>query len=191
MAMCNHLCQLVSHLNRPIKRAIQVTLVCLITLISAMVLASEAWLNNIQSPILIGEGTLKVFIWEVYDVRLFAELKPISRANELILEFDHKRELSKDKVIKASIKEMKRQNGINHNEVDDWQEFLERGMQSVQNGTKAAVYWSSKGRITFYYEGSEPVTINNEEFANAFVDIWLGEQTSQPELRRLLLGIEE
>ena len=191
MSMRNHLRQFGSHLKRPIKRAVQTILVGLVALISLPAFASGAWLQNFQPPILIGEGTLKFFVWEIYDVRLFAASKPFSRANDLVLEFDYKRELSKDEVIKASIKEMKRQNGVNQNELDGWQGFLEQGMQSVQDETKAAVYWSPEGRITFYYEGSEPVTINNAEFANAFVDIWLGEQTSQPELRNSLLGSEE
>jgi len=52
------------------------------------------------------------------------------------------------------------------------------------------VEWEPQGKITFHYEGNAPITIENEDFAKAFFNIWLGEETSQPELRSQLLALK-
>ena len=44
------------------------------------------------------------------------------------------------------------------------------------------------GKIIFHYEGSfynQPSTIENEDFARAFLNIWLGDKTSRPKLRKI------
>ena len=48
--------------------------------------------------------------------------------------------------------------------------------------------WNPKGQITFHYEGSQPTVVLDEKFARAFLNIWLGENSSQPKLRDQLLG---
>ena len=74
----------------------------LIIFVSGISLASEAQQEGFQSPKLIGEGTLKVLMWEVYDLRLYTDGASFSWKNKFILEFDYKRELKKERVIDAS-----------------------------------------------------------------------------------------
>ena len=47
--------------------------------------------KNIQSFVLIGEGAFKIFVWELYDLKLFSEMNSFSWQNKFILEFDYKR----------------------------------------------------------------------------------------------------
>ena len=150
--------------------------------------AVDMWQKNIQSFALIGEGTLKVFVWDLYDLKLFSEMNSFSWQNKFILEFDYKRELEKDKVIEASLKEMRRQKGVSEKQINDWKIYLKKAINSVREGTKAAVEWAPDGQITFHYEGKAPVTIYDELFAKSFISIWLGQETSEPELRSALLG---
>ena len=53
-------------------------LLALIILVSGISLAREAQQKGFQSPKLIGEGTLKVLMWEVYDLRLYTDRAPFS-----------------------------------------------------------------------------------------------------------------
>ena len=94
------------------KSFIQACIICLYIFTPVFAGASGMWQKNIQSFALIGEGTLKVFVWELYDLKLFSEMNSFSWQNKFILEFDYKRELKKNKVIEASLKEMRRRKGV-------------------------------------------------------------------------------
>ena len=163
-------------------------LICFIFLTPALLAATKSGYERNQNLILIGEGSLKVFLWPVYDVRLLSDDKKFSWDNDLVLEFDYLRALKKNAVVEASVKEMRRQKGVTEKQLSKWQTYLERGIQPVQKATKASLYWTAEGRITFYYDGAKTVTIEDADFARAFLNIWLGPETSEPELRRTLLG---
>ena len=137
---------------------------------------------------LIGQGTLKVLFFEVYSVRLLTDSKAFSWKNKFQLEFEYKREVKKQSVIESSIKEMRRQSNILDKDINQWQEYLEISIKPVQEGSQATVSWNPNGQITFHYQSSEPTTIEDENFARAFLNIWLGEETSQPKLRSQLLS---
>ena len=77
---------------------------------------------------------------------------------------------------------------IKEQDIKAWEVYLEQVIQPVQKGTKASVMWVPEGQIVFNYEGFPTSTIENEDFARAFLNIWLGEKTSRPKLRSQLLG---
>ena len=150
--------------------------------------ASEMQKEAFSSPTIIGEGTLKVFFMEIYDLRLIADSPTFSWQNKFKLDFIYTRDLKKDSVIKSSIKELRRQSSVSESDIESWQGYLEQSIKPVQEGTHATVLWEPEGQITFHYENSDPTTIEDEDFARAFLNIWLGEETSQPELQSEILG---
>ena len=105
-----------------------------------------------------------------------------------MLEFDYSRELKKESVIDASLKEFKLQPNVTDKDIKAWEVYLEQVIQPVQKGNKATVQWVPEGQIIFHYEGSKPITIENDKFARSFLNIWLGEKTSRPKLRNQLLN---
>ena len=163
-------------------------LFALIILVFSISWSSQAQQEGFQSPKLIGEGTLKVLMWEVYDLRLLTDGTPFSWNNKFMLEFDYSRELKKESVIDASLKEFKLQPNVTDKDIKAWEMYLEQVIQPVQKGEKATIQWVPDGQIIFHYEGSKPAVIENEKFARAFFNIWLGKQTSRPKLRSQLLG---
>ena len=150
--------------------------------------ASEMQKEAFSSPTIIGEGTLKIFFMEIYDLRLIADSPTFSWQNKFKLDFIYTRDLKKDSVIKSSIKELRRQSSVSESDIESWQGYLEQSIRPVQEGTHATVLWEPEGQITFHYENSDPTTIEDEDFARAFLNIWLGEETSQPELQSEILG---
>jgi len=163
-------------------------LLALLILIPSLSWTSEDKQEAFQSPKLIGEGTLKVLMWEVYDLRLYTDGTTFSWQDKFMLEFNYSRELKKESVIDASLKEFKLQPNVTDKDIKAWEVFLLQVIQPVQKGTKANVFWDPEGKIIFHYEDSQPLTIKNEGFARAFLNIWLGEKTSRPKLRSQLLG---
>jgi hypothetical protein len=163
-------------------------LLALLILIPSLSWSNEDKQEGFQSPKLIGEGTLKVLMWEVYDLRLYTDGTAFTWQDKFMLEFDYSRELKKESVIDASLKEFKLQPHVTDKDIEAWEVYLEQVIQPVQKDTKASVMWVPEGQIIFDYEGSPPSTIENEDFARAFLNIWLGEKTSRPKLRSQLLG---
>ena len=163
-------------------------LLAMLILIPSLSWTSEVEQEAFQSPKLIGEGTLKVLMWEVYDLRLYTDGTAFSWQDKFMLEFDYSRELKKESVIDASLNEFKLQPNVADKDIKAWGVFLEQVIQPVQKGTKANVFWAPGGKIIFHYEGSQPSTIENEDFARAFLNIWLGNKTSRPKLRSQLLN---
>ena len=163
-------------------------LLTLMILVSSFSWATEDHQEGFQSPKLIGEGTLKVLMWEIYDLRLFTDGTPFSWQHNFMLEFEYSRELKKESVIDASLKEFKLQPNVTDKDIKNWEKYLEQVIQPVQKGTKATVTWVPEGQIIFHYEGSSPSTLENEDFARAFLNIWLGDKTSRPKLRSQLLN---
>ena len=170
------------------KLIIQAFIICPYIFTAMFAGATDTWQKKIQSFALIGEGTLEVFVWDLYDLKLFSEMNSFSWHNKFILEFHYKRELKKDKIIEASLEEMRRQKGVAEKQIDVWKTHLVQGINTVREGTKAAVEWTPDDQITFHYEGKAPVIINDKLFAKSFINIWLGQETSEPELRSALLG---
>ena len=163
-------------------------LLAMLILIPSLSWTSEVEQEVFQSPKLIGEGTLKVLMWEVYDLRLYTDGTAFSWQDKFMLEFDYSRELKKESVIDASLKEFKLQPNVTDKDIKAWQAYLAQVIQPVHKDTKATVIWVPEGKIIFHYEGSLASTIENEEFARAFLNIWLGKQTSRPKLRNQLIN---
>ena len=137
---------------------------------------------------LIGEGTLTVLFFKVYDIRLLADSKLFSWENKFQLEFEYRRNITKERVIDSSLKELKRQKNVTEQNLEEWKTYLEEVIQPLQEGSKATIEWNPQGTITFQNEGLKSVTIKDESFARSYLKIWLGEETSQPNLQSQLLG---
>ena len=63
----------------------------------------------------------------------------------------------------------------------------------INEGDELIIYVNKAGQSIFYSDISDVSTqelgvIKDEEFGPAFLDIWLSEKTSEPELRVKLLG---
>ena len=143
-----------------------------------------------QAP-LRGKGALRFLGMLIYDVRLWAQ--PEWRAEQysqtpLVLELEYARDLSGTRIAERSLKEMQ---GLNRIESEQGQAWLAR-MKAIFPDVKA------NDRITgllvpgeaarFFLNGKPLGEIADGAFAELFFGIWLSPKTSEPELRRALIG---
>ena len=150
---------------------------------------SEIWWDSkMPESYLIGEGKLKVYFWDVYTLKLFSSSKTIKKTNDLVLEFQYLRDVSKKSVIDASIKELKKSTNFGEYKLALWKQYLDKSIRDMLSGEKAALHLSMDKRITFFIQDESAITFQDKEFGNAYMNIWLGENTSKPELRKKLLG---
>ena len=141
------------------------------------------WDEKLKNPFLIGEGVLKVFIWDIYELRLFSKTNIYDRNDIFVLEFEYLRDTSKASVIKASIVELKKLN-LSKTKLEKWEKYLEKSIKDMKAGEKAALLFRPNLGITFYASDRFNITIDNVEFANSYIDIWLGDNTARPKLRK-------
>ena len=141
------------------------------------------WDEKLKNPFLIGEGVLKVFIWDIYELRLFSKTNIYDRNDIFVLEFEYLRDTSKASVIKASIVELKKLN-LSKTKLEKWEKYLEKSIKDMKAGEKAALLFRPNLGVTFYASDRFNITIDNVEFANSYIDIWLGENTARPKLRK-------
>ena len=145
------------------------------------------WDEKLKNPFLIGEGVLKVFIWDIYKLRLFSETNIYDRNDTLVLEFEYLRDTSKASLIKASIVELKKLN-FSKSKLEKWEKYLEKSIKDMKAGEKAALLFRPNAGLTFFASDKLKITIDNDEFANSYIDIWLGENTERPKLRKQITG---
>ena len=145
------------------------------------------WDQKLKNPFLIGEGVLKVFIWDIYELRLFSKKNIYDRNDIFVLEFEYLRDTSKASVLNASIIELKKLN-LSKTKLEKWEKYLEKSIKDMKAGEKAALLFRPNLGITFYASDRFNITIDNVEFANSYIDIWLGENAARPKLRKQITG---
>jgi hypothetical protein len=69
-----------------------------------------------------------------------------------------------------------------------WQQQLNQVLRDVEPGDRLIGIRNADGSATFYTPTSETGRITDRVLGQAFFDIWLHPQTSEPALRAALLG---
>lgn len=105
------------------------------------------------------------------------------------LELRYSRELQGKRIAEASIKEIKQ---LGLGQPQQHQQWLEKMIAIFPDVKKdeqlSALYLPGKG-LQFYRNQQKLALIDDPEFAQAFLSIWLDPRTSAPDLRQRLLGI--
>jgi hypothetical protein len=72
----------------------------------------------------------------------------------------------------------------------DWNSQMKAIFPDVKAGTVLTAI-SQPGKQTTFYDGATIIgSIKGDDFGKAFFGIWLAEKTSEPKLRRALLGLK-
>ncbi|WP_404344218.1 chalcone isomerase family protein [Pseudoalteromonas mariniglutinosa] len=58
----------------------------------------------------------------------------------------------------------------------------------IKKGEALSFVTNTAARGTFYHNGTELGSIDDDQFADSFLAIWLSENTSEPALRKKLIG---
>jgi hypothetical protein len=70
-----------------------------------------------------------------------------------------------------------------------WREEMKRIFPDVKKGKNITGILSSSGETLFYYEEKLIGTVKDPLFGKQFFAIWLSTKTSEPALRKALLGL--
>ena len=140
---------------------------------------------------LLGSGTLRYFGLAIYEARLWAAPDFVPGrydAHAFALELRYARKLDGSAIAERSITEMRRVGRFDQTQANAWLEQLTQAFPDVKPGDRLTGVRGSDGVNRFYANGQPTSSIADPEFGRLFFGIWLSSNTSEPALRRELIG---
>lgn len=140
---------------------------------------------------LFGSGRLTFFALHVYDARLWTtpDFKPASYGQHpLALELEYARSLDGQAIAERSIDEMRRQAPIADPKAARWLARLGTIFTDVRAGDRLTGLQRPNEATAFFLNGRPIGEIRDPEFTPLFFGIWLSPKTSEPGLRKALIG---
>jgi len=160
-----------------------------------------AWSNSLMSaenykPIeraipnakLVGEARMRYLFWNVYDVALFAPNGVWDKQKPFALTLTYLRSLDGKDIAKRSIEEMQKQGFTDQQKLDKWLGQMEELFPDVKDQTVLIGIADKQQHSHFFQHDTYLGSVDDPAFTAEFFGIWLHPGTSEPALRRQLLG---
>ncbi len=168
-------------------------LFCLVPmLLSADLLAD--WREALPDASRMGSGELRVFGFSIYSAQFWSPRlivgDPTGADRPFALELTYRRAISREDLVEASIKEIRRLSPTPPNSelMARWEQEMRQAFVDVRAGDRiTGVYLPAEG-ARFYVGDNLRHVVRDEAFAKAFFAIWLDPRTRNPQLRAQLLG---
>ena len=136
----------------------------------------------------VGQGRLRVVFWDIYDASLYAPKGKFQEGRPFALQLSYLRAISRKEIADHSISEIRRQGFDDEIRLADWHTQMMQIFPDVAPNTSLTGVYTSNGQTIFFDGNKEIGRIQDSEFGKRFFNIWLGQQTSVPMLRKQLLG---
>ncbi len=138
---------------------------------------------------LVGEARLEVLFWSIYDSRLYsADGSYTEGQRPLRLELQYLRDVEGSDLVEHTHNEWQHLQ-LRSESKAAWLEQLARMWPDVRENDVLAMEIGESGLSTFTLNGEALGSISDPEFGPSFLAIWLSPDTSQPGLRRTLIGM--
>ena len=135
----------------------------------------------------IGTYSFSYLIWDVYDITLYAKNNAVNNKSDLALSLAYKRNIDGKDISQRSIEEIKGLGFKDKKMLQKWQRQMDQLFPDVMDGT-ILTGLRQNNKAIFYKNGVKLGVIDDPQFAQYFFDIWLSPRTSEPQMRRVLLG---
>jgi hypothetical protein len=136
----------------------------------------------------IGDGVLTYLFWDVYRATLYASGSGWRADAPFALSLAYLRDLKGRDIAERTISEIRDQGFSDEIKLAAWFAQLGTLFPDVTSGDSLTAVRDAAGRTVFYSAAQRIGVIDDPAFSRRFFDIWLGEKTSEPKLRRKLLG---
>ncbi len=140
-----------------------------------------------------GQTRLRVWGFEVYDAALWTAPGASAatlEAQPLALEIRYLRDIKGRDLAERSIREMQRSGALSADQERRWLDEMLRVFPDVRPGDRLLGLQRPGTGASFWLNGRFRGEVRDVEFARRFFGIWLSPQTSEPALRKALLGLQ-
>ncbi|MBN8544277.1 MAG: chalcone isomerase family protein [Alphaproteobacteria bacterium] len=166
-------------------------LVFSITILSIPPAFADVVTRYIPNAQIVGSGRLTVLFWDAYDATLYAPTKRYDASKPFALKLTYLTEAAGEDIVTISVDEMRAQGGVSETKLSLWLTEMRQIFPNVQEGDSiVGIYLPQTGVTRFYKNNMMIGALEDREFGKHFFDIWLAENTSEPTLRRQLLGLK-
>lgn len=141
----------------------------------------------------VGMAEFSYLFWDVYDSYLFNHSGKIDtnypwyEQAPLILEIRYKRDIKADDLIESTIEQWQHL-GLSEDKYQEYVPWLKSVWPDLKDGDRLALLVQD-GYSVFFYNKEELARQDDPYFSRIFLDIWLSTDTSEPKLRKKLLGM--
>lgn len=137
-----------------------------------------------------GEARLRKFTFHIYDAALWSAGASWSPAAPFALSITYARSIESRDLASRTQAELERIGRWDRAEAARWSAELARAFPDVQPGDRIVGVFVPGQPTRFYFNDTLYSSIEDPRLAEAFFGVWLDPRTSEPELRRRLLGVE-
>lgn len=141
-----------------------------------------------QETYLIGSSNLNFLGLKVYQIYLWSENKSFSYDKKFAIEILYNMNFSKEDLAKRSIEEIKKTSVLTHEEENSYYQKLVTIFNDIKKGDKKIAIFDPKNGVKLFHNHIFKGEISDLKFARLFVDIWLNEKGSYPQITKRILG---
>lgn len=162
--------------------------ICTLTCLS-MVIGLSAHANILDDfNKRVGESSLHYLFWHVYDISLDAN-EDFTFKKPFALNLSYKMNFNSDEIASRSVDEIVKLGFKDYERLEKWHLAMKNVFPDVSDGVTLSGLYKPNQPTSFYKNNEFIGTVNDPEFGKWFFGVWLDEKTSEPKLRRQLLGL--
>lgn len=148
----------------------------------------QAVRSELDNPLPVGSGRFSFLLSDVYDISLFSRSQAFNPADSFALKIDYLMPLKGEAIVERTISLIKRQSFKDEQKLARWEAALREFFPDVDKGVSLTGFKDKNGHTQFYRNEHWIGAVADAEFSQYFFAIWLAEHTTEPKLRRALLG---
>lgn len=160
----------------------------LLSFITAVLFSNLAYADLTAQLKTVGRGDMSWLFMDIYQVSLHsADGRYVHQKYPQALKIRYQRSFKKEWLIKATAKEWQKMN-IDSQQYEPWLAQFFSLWPDVKQADTLTFLVTKNGQGAFYHNNFLLGDIKNPDLSSAFLDIWLSKKTSEPELRKQLIG---
>lgn len=138
----------------------------------------------------IGEAELKILWFDVYKAELLsADGRYTGIKSPLILKLNYRRNISQRDLLEETQKQIEK--FARSDQTDLWLATLSQIWPDISKGDQLAFWIDQKNTGHFFYNERLIGSLKDPAFSRAFIQIWLSDKSSYPDLAKKLRGSDK
>ncbi|MEC7941574.1 MAG: chalcone isomerase family protein [Pseudomonadota bacterium] len=152
----------------------------------ALLFAGQARASAVDDLNKRGQGKMSYLFWTLYS----AEFYTAPASSERALKIEYYRAIDSKDLVEATENQWYKLGYPNSN-IERWLKPLYSMWPNVEAGSTLTIRVAEDKVSRFYFDEQPIGVIQDKQFGDAFLAIWLSENTSEPGLRKQLLGLNK